>query len=37
MNLSRNRIMWWASLLTLLVVFAPAISADDDDRVSIPR
>ncbi len=32
MNLSRNRIMWWASLLTLLVVFAPAIGADDDDK-----
>lgn len=32
MNLSRDRTIWWVSLLMLLVVFAPTSSADDDGK-----
>ena len=32
MNLSRNRTIGWVSLLMVLVVFAPTISADDDGK-----
>ena len=32
MNISRNKILWWVSLLMVWVVFAPIISAADDDK-----